>query len=53
MISGNIEYDTKQLQILKELVICLDNLNKDLPIYDLSSNKEINKEKVRYLTLNK
>jgi len=53
MISGNIEYDIQQLKFLKELVMCIDDLNKDLPIYDFFSNKEINKEKVRYLTLDK
>lgn len=34
------------LNFLKEIILCLQNLQLDLPIYDFWSNREINKEKV-------
>lgn len=55
---GNKFY-INRLRMLKELVLLLEKLEKNIPIYDLSSEREINKEKVRslkiedYLDINK
>lgn len=55
---GNKFY-INSLRMLKELVLLLEKLEKNIPIYDLSSEREINKEKVRslkiedYLDINK
>lgn len=43
--------DVERLQFLKRLVLCIEKNNLDLPIYDLSSKKEVNKEKVHLLKL--
>ena len=42
---------TDLLKQLIELTTALDDLNLDLPIYDLSSNKEINKKKVKQIVI--
>lgn len=40
-----------KLRFLRELVLLIEQIDRDLPIYDLSSKKEINKEKVKLLKL--
>ena len=47
-INDNIK---ENLKFLKEIILCLKKLNINLPIYDFSSNKEINKEKVLSLNI--
>ena len=47
---GNKFYMSRLYQ-LKELVLLLEQLEKDIPIYDLSSEREINKEKVKVLKI--
>lgn len=51
MLFDGYKFDVYQLQFLKELIIILEKLNKDLPIYDFSSNREINKNKVKLLNI--
>ena len=47
---SNQEYiSDKQITFLKELVLYLEMQGINLPVFDLYSNKEINKEKVLYL----
>lgn len=41
--NSNLE---EQLKFLKSMILCMEQLNKDLPIYDLSSNRELNKQKI-------
>jgi len=41
-----------KLEFLKNMILCLEKTKRDLPIYDLSSNREINKEKILSLNLN-
>ena len=36
----------EKLIFLKNMILCLEQLNKDIPIYDLSSNREFNKQNV-------
>lgn len=35
----------KQIEFLRAVILCMEDLNKDLPIYDLSSKHEFNKQK--------
>lgn len=35
-----------KLQLLKDVILYMEEINKQLPIYDFSTKKEINKEKV-------
>ncbi len=46
--SSNIK---EKLLFLKNMVLCMEQVNRNLPIYDLSSNREINKEKILTLSL--
>ena len=41
----------KEIEFLKAMILCMEQANKNLPIYDLSSNHEINKHKVLSLNL--
>lgn len=51
MISNADTSITKwHLKFVREMVLCLQESNKDLPIYDMSSKREINKEKILSLT---
>lgn len=47
-MDGNIK---ENLKFLKELILCLEQLNKDLPIYDMFSNREFNKKKILSLNI--
>ncbi|MCI8778078.1 MAG: recombinase family protein [Bacilli bacterium] len=47
----NISNKKERLLFLKNMVLCMDQLNRNLPIYDLSSNREFNKEKILELNL--
>lgn len=47
----NISNKQEKLLFLKNMVLCMDQMNKNLPIYDLSSNREFNKEKILSLNL--
>lgn len=51
MMSDGYKFDICKFKFLKELILILEKLDKDLPIYDLSSNREINKNKVKSLEL--
>lgn len=52
MLSNSDDFNMKEkLIFLKNIVLCLKKMNKDLPIYDLSSNREFNKEKILSLNL--
>jgi len=52
MLSTLDEYDMKEkLIFLKNLFLCLEQINSVLPIYDLSSNREFNKQKVLSIKL--
>ena len=48
---SDYKLNIKRLEFLKEMILCIDKMNLDLPIYDFSSKKEVNKEKVRSLKL--
>lgn len=52
LLSPNYKLDTEKLEFLRQIVLYIEKINLDLPIYDLTSKKEINKEKVRSLKLN-
>lgn len=41
----------ENLKFIRDIVLCLQQLNRDLPIYDTSSYREINKNKVLSLNL--
>lgn len=41
----------EKLKFLKNIIVSLNELNKDLPIYDFSTSREINKEKMLSLRL--
>lgn len=41
----------RELDFVKGLVYCVNETNNNLPIYDLSSHKELNKEKILSLKL--
>lgn len=41
----------EKIFFLKELVLCIESINNNLPIFDLESKREINKEKVLSLNL--
>lgn len=47
----NISNKKERLLFLKNMVLCMEQLNRNLPIYDLSSNREFNKEKILELNL--
>ncbi len=51
LLSSNNFYIKKQIEFLKALILCMKQLNKDLPIYDLSSNHEFNKQRILSLNL--
>ena len=51
MLKPDCEFDVSKLYFLKELILLLDNLEKDMPIYDLTSCREIDKEKVKKLKI--
>ena len=41
----------EKLIFLRDIILCMQQSNKNLPIYDLSSSKELNKEKILSLNL--
>lgn len=52
MISNADTSITKEhLKFVRDMVLCLQQLNRDLPIYDMSSEREINKAKILSLTI--
>lgn len=52
MISNADTSITKvHLKFVRDMVLCLQQLNRDLPIYDMSSEREINKAKILSLTI--
>lgn len=48
--SNNVDIK-EQIEFLREMILCMKKVNKDLPIYDLSSNHEFNKQKILSLNL--
>lgn len=51
MLSDGYKFDIYKLQFVKELILLLEKTNMNLPIYDLTSSREINKDKVKSLKL--
>ncbi len=51
ILSSENIFDIDRLYFLKQLVLMLEKLEKDIPIYDLKSNREINKKKVKMLNI--
>lgn len=52
MLSNSTNSDIKEkLLFLKNMVLCMEQKNINLPIYDLSSNREFNKQKILSLNL--
>ena len=51
MTKEGYRFDKEKLIYLKQVILCLKELKKDLPIYDYTSNKEYNKDKVLSLNL--
>lgn len=52
ILSNTEEFNIKEkLRFLRDMVLCLQHLNKDLPIYDISSEREFNKKKILSLDL--
>lgn len=47
----NVDKIKKSLNFLKAMIACMEEINIDLPIYDLSSKRRVNKEKVLSLHL--
>ena len=47
----DIQNMKQELIFLRDMVLCLEQTNKNLPIYDLSSNRELNKQKILSLDL--
>lgn len=50
-LGGDSDKIKDQLKFLKEMILCMKDVNMDLPIYDLSGKREINKGKVLSLYL--
>ena len=44
-------YVSDHIEFLKQMIFCMEEANRDLPVYDLSSNHEINKQKLLSLEL--
>lgn len=51
MTKTGYKFDKEKLLYLKQIILCLKNLNKDLPIYDYTSNRKYNKDKVLRLKI--
>ena len=49
MLLPEYKFDIYRLHFLKDMVLLLEKLGKDIPIYDLSSDREINKQKIKLL----
>ena len=49
MLESNYKFDMYRLLYLKKIICILQSLDKNIPVYDFSSNREINKEKVKSL----
>lgn len=41
----------EKIEFLKAIILCMQEKNRDLPIYDLSLNRELNKQKILSLHL--
>lgn len=52
ILSNSDEFIIKEkLKFLRDIVLCIEQINKYLPIYDISSNREFNKKKILSLNL--
>jgi len=51
LLNSNDSNAKQKLIFLQDMIIYMEQSNKDLPIYDFSTNREINKEKVLSLHL--
>lgn len=51
LLEQSDELDIDTLLLLKQIILCMEKLDLNLPIYDFSSKKEINKEKVFFMDL--
>lgn len=50
-LESEYDFDIYKLCFLKDLILLLEKLEKDIPIYDLVSKRQINKEKVKSLKI--
>lgn len=51
MLENGYKFDIYRFYLLKELILLLEKLEKDIPIFDLTSEREINKQKVKTLKI--
>ena len=51
MLEPGYKFSIYRLSLLKDIILLLDQLDKNIPIYDLTSEREINKQKVRTLKI--
>ena len=51
MLESGCRFNIYKLCFLKDLILLLEKLEKDIPIYDLTSERQINKEKVKALKI--
>ena len=51
MLEPGYKFSVYRISLLKDIILLLDRLDKNIPIYDLTSEREINKQKVRTLTI--
>ena len=46
LLTHDMELTEQKIEFLKSIITCLQELNSNLPIFDFSSNREINQERV-------
>jgi len=51
MLEPEYKFSIYRLSLLKDIILLLDQLDKNIPIYDLTAEREINKQKVRTLKI--
>ena len=51
MLEPGYKFSEYRLSLLKDIILLLDRLDKNIPIYDLTSEREINKQKIRTLKI--
>ena len=51
MLEPGHKFSIYRLSLLKDIILLLERLHKNIPIYDLTSEREINKQKVKLLKI--
>jgi len=51
MLEPGYKFNIYRLSLLKDIILLLERLDKKIPIYDLTSEREINKQKVKLLKI--